>query len=517
MIRILQLEESCCFQQGSQLSRESSGIFRRLDELRVSFGWKIKTKPPLKAHGSAVITYTREDGEELVRSAVDTRGRLGTLPAVLECAGAWPAVRLLQRALTSKGGAAFVRRLGLVGQRFRWTPEPMARALALYAAALRAHDAPATWTVAVASARRHPTLLCPYAASRIEFALHGWCHTDHQRCDADTQGHEVQRAVEGFAQLGFQAAGWRSPYLRAGPATLTALMHAGLQWDASETVEFPCHALLELHAAGRDSWQRAVAFYGTVPYEARLALPTLHGPLVRFPTALPDDEMLIDRLGVGAETLTCVWLEMLARTYADGELLVLLLHPERTLQFLEPLHAVLAWARAARPGVWIATLGELAAWWRRRSAARLAIQSTPAGWVVTVDGPPGVLAERLEHSPTPRPAATARARQLVIASAPWPGVGVSGRTAAATAARLQALGLAAEPRQAARRYAAELHDPTEPELVAYIRQLGRGEGLAAPLVRLAYWPDGARSALAITGDICALTWRDFLARLAGRG
>lgn len=452
-----------------------------------------------------------------MRGTVNAYQRLDAPPAMGMRTHAWPAARLLQRALASKGRAAFVRRLGLIGQRFRWTPEPMARALALYAAALYAHDAPATWTVAVASARRYPALLRPYAASRIELALHGWCHTDHQRCDADTQGREVQRAVDEFARLGFQAVGWRSPYLRAGPATLAALTHAGLQWDASETVEFPCQALPDLHAAGRDTWLRAVAFYGTVPYEARLALPTLHGPLVRFPTALPDDEMLIDRLGVGAETLTRVWLEMLARTYADCELLVLLLHPERTRQFLEPLHAVLAWARAARPGVWIATLGELTAWWRRRSAARLAIQSTAEGWKVTVDGPPGVLAERLERSPTPLPAATARARQLVIASAPWPGVGVSGRNAAATAARLQALGLAAEPQQGARRYAAELHDPTEPELVARVRQLGRGEGLAAPLVRLAYWPDGARSALAITGDICALTWRDFLARLAGRG
>ena len=33
-----------------------------------------------------------------------------------------------------------------------------------------------------------------------------------------------------------------------------------------------------------------------------------------------------------------------------------------------------------------------------------------------------------------------------------------------------------------------------------------------PLVRLWRWPDGARSALAVTGDIDALTLRDFVAR-----
>jgi hypothetical protein len=36
-----------------------------------------------------------------------------------------------------------------------------------------------------------------------------------------------------------------------------------------------------------------------------------------------------------------------------------------------------------------------------------------------------------------------------------------------------------------------------------------------PLVRLGTWPDGARSALAVTGDIDALTIWDFAARFRG--
>jgi hypothetical protein len=38
----------------------------------------------------------------------------------------------------------------------------------------------------------------------------------------------------------------------------------------------------------------------------------------------------------------------------------------------------------------------------------------------------------------------------------------------------------------------------------------------APLVRLARWPKGARSALAVTGDVDALTIRDYAFRLVGR-
>jgi hypothetical protein len=42
------------------------------------------------------------------------------------------------------------------------------------------------------------------------------------------------------------------------------------------------------------------------------------------------------------------------------------------------------------------------------------------------------------------------------------------------------------------------------------------EESTAPLVRLGRWPDGARSALAITGDIDALTIWDYALRAVGR-
>jgi len=38
------------------------------------------------------------------------------------------------------------------------------------------------------------------------------------------------------------------------------------------------------------------------------------------------------------------------------------------------------------------------------------------------------------------------------------------------------------------------------------------ESGTGPLVRVWRWPDGARSALAVTGDIDALTLRDFVVR-----
>jgi hypothetical protein len=50
----------------------------------------------------------------------------------------------------------------------------------------------------------------------------------------------------------------------------------------------------------------------------------------------------------------------------------------------------------------------------------------------------------------------------------------------------------------------------ERRLLAQIEEVGRS------LVRLGRWPNGARSALAITGDIDALTLWDYGLRLLGR-
>ena len=47
------------------------------------------------------------------------------------------------------------------------------------------------------------------------------------------------------------------------------------------------------------------------------------------------------------------------------------------------------------------------------------------------------------------------------------------------------------------------------------RQAARGEGLAALLVRRSYCPEDYHSAVAISGDACAITLYDFAIRAVG--
>jgi hypothetical protein len=198
------------------------------------------------------------------------------------------------------------------------------------------------------------------------------------------------------------------------------------------------------------------------------------------------------------------------------------LHPERIFICREPLTVVLSEARQFDPPVWIARQNEIAAWWRARSEAKVEITDAADGkFQVSVVAPSDATV-------------LARGVQVDAATLPWADdyQHVQATTFTIHAPQRACIGLA----------------PTaSPELVSFIRQQGycfeisaedkgyayyldqtsftagdqrplltRIESTGLPLVRLGRWPNRARSALSITGDIDALTLWDYGLRFFGR-
>jgi hypothetical protein len=96
-----------------------------------------------------------------------------------------------------------------------------------------------------------------------------------------------------------------------------------------------------------------------------------------------------------------------------------------------------------------------------------------------------------------------------------PVIGASPDTAPELVDFLRQQGYALEISREGHRYAFYFDQPEftaeqERTVLAWI------EGAKRPLVRLGRWPDGARSALAVTGDIDALTLWDYGLRCLGR-
>ena len=79
---------------------------------------------------------------------------------------------------------------------------------------------------------------------------------------------------------------------------------------------------------------------------------------------MPDDEMLIDRLGLTDKHLLHeIWQDLLHTAHQKGELFNLLLHPERLDYFAKPLDMLLEEA-ANQANLWVCSLDDISRWYQ---------------------------------------------------------------------------------------------------------------------------------------------------------
>lgn len=421
-------------------------------------------------------------------------------------------------ALKGKGPHLLSRRAAGIVRAYGPSPQRMEHALRRFVAILQAFDCGATFPVVARVLARHPQVFQVYQEQGIEFAIHGDRHIDHCAQTQAEQMDELAAALRRFHQLGISAQGFRAPYLHANADTLAALRQLGLAYDSSAAVSWD-----RLQPTESPTYSQALDFYGAVSAGEYPSLPYLDGGLVRIPYSLPDDEALVHRLGGDtADPGLGPWLAVLRRSHQRGEIFTLGLHPERIDPCQAPLESVLSLARQLDPHVWIARLDEVAAWWQARAKAVIHIADVaPAAYEVTVAGPRGtaILAREIEVEAPATPWADAYQRvdglAIKIRSPLRPFVGLSPGVDPKLASFVQQQGYIVETSDKAQDYECYL-DQTSFTAQDQREVLTTLENTARALVRLSRWPDGAHSALAITGDIDALTMWDYALRLLGR-
>jgi peptidoglycan/xylan/chitin deacetylase (PgdA/CDA1 family) len=394
----------------------------------------------------------------------------------------------------------------------------MDNALNLLIDILRKFECGATLPVTASVLARHGQIIEKYQADNIEFAMHGLFHVDYSQLSLAEQKEHVQRAREIFQGANVNLVGFRCPYLRWNDDTLAAVANNGLRYDSSQALHWDV-----VDGCLTEDYQHVLGFYGSIPAADYPALPRLVNGVVQIPYCLPDDEAIIERLRLGdAREMSQVWLGILERTHELGELFTLGLHPERIGLLDSLLATVLAEARRLSPRVWITRLDELTGWWQGRSQARFDVSPESDGWVrLHIQGPPGVtvLARRLEvEAPLEPwcgdfyrvPVTGFRFRSKVR---PW--VGLSPDSSPALASFLRQQGYWVESSNEDQAYSIYLSQAqfTAEDERSLLRQLADSQ---SPLLRLGRWPDGAYSALCITGDIDALTLWDYGLRSLGR-
>ncbi len=424
----------------------------------------------------------------------------------------------LAMTLQAKGGSGLAARAGTILYRFGATTGRMERCFAAYFDLVDRYGARPTWPITACVLRRHPAVVRRFAGSGVEFAIHGLVHTDHACMSLETQRRSIREAAGIFDGAGVPYTGFRGPYLRFNTATDDVVRELGMRYHSSQAVAFPVLPESIARSPRATAYRRALAFYGALDAEHTAVRPRNRAGLIDIPVAMPDDEVMVERLHLGDRDQATVWTSILDLTYRRGDLFTLQLHPERIHDCAHALTAMLDAARRSSPSVWIATLDEIARWWQRRGQAAIRVMPIAGGWRAAIDGDPdltllvrGTAADGADTAAWWGADRLAGSHAVRIAGDRAPVVGVSTRTSAAVVAFLREEGYAVAMEVAERDCGAWVDEPSasfdEGALLSAL------DSVAGPLVRLWRWPSGARSALAITGDIDSITLQDFAMRM----
>jgi peptidoglycan/xylan/chitin deacetylase (PgdA/CDA1 family) len=378
-------------------------------------------------------------------------------------------------------------------------------------------DAKPTLPITAKVLQRHQQLIRQLSERGVEFSIHGLVHNDHLTLNADQQLENIEEAVRIFADAGVPAAGFRGPYLRSNQATDDAVRSLGLLYQSSAAVAFPILKAEAVSKVNSESLQRVLDFYQARDACEFVVRPRNRQGLVDIPVALPDDEILVDRFHLGEELRSQTWREMLQQTHHRGELFTIQLHPERISEMARSLRQVLQVARQLQPSVWIARLDEIASWWLRRAVADVRLEAlNTEGYLVELRAHPDVtlLIRGLPSVPTEpwlgRDQVALRSI-FEVRTRVKPVVGVSSRSSEPVREFLREEGFPFEISDKKSEFGHFVDLPAQQ--LDQVELLAELDSCPGPLVRVWRWPNRARSALAVTGDIDSLTLQDFALRL----
>lgn len=409
-------------------------------------------------------------------------------------------------------------RVGSITQRYGITDNKMASELGLLIDLLKEFNCQATLPVTSTALARHQSLARKIQSEGIELAIHGYSHIDYSQLSLDQQIDHFQRARQIFERAEIKVSGFRCPYLRWNSDTISALSECGFTYDSSQALNWDIAKEWET-----DSFQKVLSFYGAESASLFLSAPSLVNGLVRIPYCLPDDEALVERFKLTNTTdMEKIWVTLLEKIYAAGELFTLGLHPERTSLCKNALRAVLMKARQLSPAVWIARLDEIAEWYTSLGKATFITNNQDDGQIsIKISAPTRaiILSRSLNIQTEQKPWALGSHQilnnEFVIPGPckPWIGLPLNRPESLEIFLRHQGflVEISTEPSSFSYYFDQTTFEPKdERSLLASL------EMEAIPLIRLGRWPDGAQAALAITGDVDAFTIWDYGLRIINR-
>jgi len=381
----------------------------------------------------------------------------------------------------------FFMRYGLDSRQF-------ARTLFNFIRLVKKYDVTPTLPVTASVVKKHPSLFQKVQAMGVELAVHGYKHVDYTLLRSDVVRTHFQNAVKIFQQYNIDYSGYRFPYLRRTDEKISLLGTAGFKWDSSEVISWNS---LNPQVFGKRRWtayQKILETYQAVDADKYSTLPHIRNGIVEIPVSVPDDDILIERLGLkNTESIAKIWERMVHRVHENGELLVLQVHPERFLWYKNALEKVLRLSKSWED-VWIAPIGEIVSWWREREKFDFRVEK--------------ISTNRYKITANCTGRATILQKDKIVKKRIWevenprkPIIGLAPETSPEVVDFLKTEGFACEVTKNPGECSLFLEHETSSVEKWKERILKSIEKNKFPLLRFWRWPDGAKYSLAVSGDI----------------
>jgi peptidoglycan/xylan/chitin deacetylase (PgdA/CDA1 family) len=404
---------------------------------------------------------------------------------------------------------------------FGISPKKFERHLQKYAEIMESANCRQTLAITAVVLKRHPDYIKELSWQGVEFAIHGYVHIDYQVVAEEKRRKHFQKAIDVFNGCQIPFVGFRPPFLRSPENTIPILRDLGFLYNSSRALWWPVRDIEKYPVYQRNNLQQLLNFYKPLGSDKYLSLPRVNEGLIDIPVSIPDDEVLVERLGITDRTkISDIWWDIMEKIYNRGELFVLSLHPERIEYCETGLRELLRKVKGYNPPIWVATLKEIAEWWQEKDKFVFNIQPQCNGkyevraecseraTVLIKNGKVNVPSDRWFGGYQ-----CVSSRNFILESPVRPVIGVKPDSSMAAIMFLHSEGYILEPSE----------EPGDCGLyLGYLQRFGKADEMAlvkqieqsnASLLRYWRWPDRARSALSVTGDIDSITLMDFVLRV----
>jgi peptidoglycan/xylan/chitin deacetylase (PgdA/CDA1 family) len=366
--------------------------------------------------------------------------------------------------------------------------------------------------------KRYPEFIRSLQDSGAEIAVHGFQHVDLSTYSVVDAGNQLAKAVEAFTRNGISVHGFRCPYLGYTDELLDSLPAGLFEYSSNQAVYW--NALNGNHPGSDNVIVKTLRNL----YRAESSTITTNVPwkrlnMIEIPVSMPDDMELVDGLDYAPAEVALAWCQVLTQIHQRGELFNLIFHPELAEFCEQPFFEVLTLAKSLQPFVWVARLCDISEWWAEREG-------------FTVDVSPFLDVLRLSFECSPRATILVKgfdlcdagsvwegnyqrllANYLEIPASPRPFIGLSTKTSPDTISFLREQGYILDLSDLAANCSIYLDETRLAGLTNEVQLINYIESFPGPLVRYWRWPNGAKSALCITGDLDAISLMDYLSRL----